>query len=219
MAPVTTPNRRNRARSLAFFTGITAGVFALAFAGYTPKPRPYTIFEPTLPCEYAQQLAHRVVERLGYSASPLPQTKNTQTVIKGQRDGVLGPETVSVTISCGADGVHVDAEADTPPCEQANHIVHRTVARLGYTITSFTPASVNGKRGIIKGQRKDQHEHDTVTLTITCDTDAVYVDTRSDSPVVASADFTSAITDFRRGFFAVFKPLAAEAQRTLEESP
>jgi hypothetical protein len=38
------------------------------------------------------------------------------------------------------------------------------------------------------------------------------VDTRSDSPLAASADFTAAITDFRRGFFALFKPLADGAQ-------
>lgn len=41
----------------------------------------------------------------------------------------------------------------------------------------------------------------------------LYVDTRSDSPLVASADFTAAITDFRREFFSLFKPLADEAQR------
>ncbi len=200
-------------RNSSLIWGIVAGVCALAFAGYTPKPRPYAIFAPSLSCEQAQQLAHRVVERLGYAAtSPAPANESRASIIRGKREGVLGPETVTVTITCGADGVHVNAEADVPPCEQANRIVRRTVERLGYTVTSHTPAAY-GQRGVIKGTRYEGREQDTVMLTITCDADAVYVDTRSDSPVVASTDFTAAITDFRRGFFALFNPLATAGQR------
>ncbi len=193
---------------------IGIGLFTTAMAGFTPKPQPYAIFEPALPCEQAQQLAHRVVERLGYTpTSPAPVPDSTASIIKGQREGVFGPEAVTVKITCGTDGVHVDAESDVPPCEQTNQIVRRTVERLGYTITSFTPAVANGKRGVIKGKRENQQEQDTVTLTIKCDADAIYVDTHSDSPIVASTDFTAAITDFRRGFFSLFKPLAAERQQ------
>lgn len=198
-------------RSFLLIGGITAGVWTLACAGYTPKSS--AIFVSALSCEQTQQLAHRVVERLGYAATlPTPIDENGMSVIRGERAGVLGPETVTVTLTCEADGVDVEAEADLPPCEQANQIVRRTVERLGYTLTSYTPASYR-KRGVIRGKRGEGQAQDTVMLTIACDADAVYVDTRSDSPVVASTEFTAAITDFRRGFFALFTPLATAGQQ------
>jgi hypothetical protein len=193
---------------------IVIGLVTTAMAGVTPKPQPYAIFEPALPCDQAQQLAHRVVERLGYVPTPpVPVPDSTASIIKGQREGVFGPEAVTVKITCGTDGVHIDAQSDVPPCEQTNQIVRRTAERLGYTITSFTPAVANGRKGVLTGKQESQHEQDTVTLTIKCDDDAIHVDTHSDNPVVVSTDFTAAITDFRRGFFSLFKPLAAERQQ------
>lgn len=184
-------------KSLLLIGGITAGVWSLAFAGYTQKPRPYPLIVPVLSCEQAQHLAHRVVERLGYVATfPTPIDENGESVIRGERDGVLGRETVTVTLMRDADGMHANAEADLPPCEQANQIVRRTVERLGYMLTSYTPASY-GKRGVVRGKRGEGRAQDTVMLTIACDDDAVYVDTQSDSPVVTRTDFTAAITDFR----------------------
>jgi hypothetical protein len=67
----------------------------------------------------------------------------------------------------------------------------------------------------VKATKEAGGQRETVTLTITCTDEAVFVDARSDNPVVASTDFTSAITDFRRGFFALFKPLADAEQKNL----
>jgi hypothetical protein len=72
---------------------------------------------------------------------------------------------------------------------------------------------------MVQGRREGIQAPDTVTLTITCDADAVYVDTSADSPILASQDFTTAITDFRRGFFSLFKPLAAEVQQEKRHEP
>lgn len=196
--------------------GLVAGLLSVALAGNTPKPQPYAIFEPALSCGHAFQLAQRVVERLGYTViappPPADAEDSTKKVIRGSREGVLGPEPVTVTITCRPDGVQVDAEADTPPCEQANQIVRRTLEHLGYTVTSYSPAGY-GKKGVIEGKRENEQEQDTATLTITCEPEAIYVDAHAESPVVLTTNFTAAITDFRRGFYSLFKPLAAEAQQ------
>jgi len=179
-----------------------------------PDARPYAIFTSALTCEQAQQLASRVVERLGYTiTASSPATGSDAGMIHGARQNTEGQETVSVKITCGADGVRVDAEADIPPCEQANRLAQRTVARLGYTVTSFVPAVTGEKVGTVKGKREGDQAQDSVALTITCTPEAVYVDTRSDNPLAASTDFTAAITDFRRGFFALFKPAVDAAQQ------
>src|SRR5262245_46528025 len=180
----------------------------------TPGAPPYAIFTSALTCEQAQQLATRVVERLGYTiTSSSPAVGSSAGMIHGARQRVEGQETVSVKITCGADGVQVDAEGDIPPCEQANQLAQRTVERLGYMVTSVVPAVTGEKVGIVKGKREGGQAQDSVSLTITCTPEAVYVDTRSDSPLAISTDFTAAITDFRRGFFALFKPAADAAQR------
>jgi len=83
--------------------------------------------------------------------------------------------------------------------------------RLGYTVTSFLPA-LPAESGNSQREAGEFSGAGLVALTVTCTDEAVFVDTRSDSPLAASADFTAAITDFRRGFFALFKPLADDAQ-------
>lgn len=198
----------------SFAWGISACFLMVALACAASDPRPYTIVAPGLTCEQAYQHSSRVMERLGYTVtSSSPVADNGQGEIRGARSRGEGQETVTVKISCMADGVHVDAEADIPPCQQANQLAQRTVERLGYNVTSSIPAVTNGRVGMVRGKRQNAQAQDTVTLTITCTDEAVYVDTRSDSPLVISSDFTAAISDFRRGFFALFKPLADEAQR------
>ncbi len=200
-------------RPLAVGWGITACLLTAALACAAADPRPYAIIAPTLTCEQAHQLSSRVMERLGYTeTASFPASSHDDGAIHGARQGFEGQETVTIKISCEADGAHVDAEADIPPCEQANQLAQRTMKRLGYTVTSFLPAAPGGRVGIVKGKRENSQGQDSVALTVTCTDEAVFVDTRSDSPLAASADFTAAITDFRRGFFALFKPLADDAQ-------
>lgn len=201
-------------KTKSFAWGILACLLTPPLACATSGPRPYTIVAPALTCEQAHQQSSRVMERLGYTVtSSSPAAENGQGEIRGARSRGGVQETVTVKISCLADGVQVNAEADIPPCEQANRLAQRTVEQLGYNVTSAIPAVMNGRVGTVKGKRQDAQAQDTVTLTITCTDEAVYVDTRSDSPLVVSSDFTAAISDFRRGFFALFKPLADEAQR------
>jgi hypothetical protein len=191
-----------------------ASLLTAAIACAAPDTRPYAIFTSALTCEQAQQLASHVMGRLGYTiTSSSPATGSDAGMIHGARQRTEGQETVSVKVTCGVDGVRVDAEADIPPCEQANRLAQRTVERLGYTVTSFVPAVTGEKVGIVKGKREGGQAQDSVALTITCTPEAVYVDTRSDNPLAASTDFTAAITDFRRGFFALFKPAVDAAQQ------
>lgn len=92
----------------------------------------------------------------------------------------------------------------TLTCDQANRISYRAVERLGYTVTSFTPASASGA-GVIKGARGAPLGQETVTVKITCDADGVHVDANSDNPLLASEDF-------RRGFYVLFKGMTDLAQ-------
>jgi hypothetical protein len=201
------------------FAGVSGILFLLtvfAVACASPDVRPYTIVAPRLSCERAHQLSMQVVERLGYAATAVAPTADSDpSIVRGVRTGPQGEETVSVRIVCGSDGVHVDANPDVSPCEQANRLARQSVERLGYAVDSFVPAINEGRRGLVKATKEAGGQRETVTLTITCTDEAVFVDARSDNPVVASTDFTSAITDFRRGFFALFKPLADAEQKNL----
>lgn len=195
---------------------MAAAVLTAACAA--PEPRPYSIVTPHLSCERAQQLSQQVMERLRYTVSvATPATSHTAGLLRGVRPRPQGPgeESVSVKITCGADGVHVDANPDVPPCEQANQLTRQSVEQLGYSLSSFTPAVMNGRRGVVQATKADAGKQDVIMLTITCTDEAVFVDTQSDNPVVMSANFASAITDFRRGFFSLFKPMAdAEPRKT-----
>jgi hypothetical protein len=139
-------------------------------------------------------------------------------VIRAARKSPHGEDSVAVHIACDADGVRVEAIPDRSPCDQANQIARHSVERLGYAVESFMPAVNEGRQGLVKGTREISGAQEAVTLTISCTDEAVHIDTRSDNPVVASTQFTAAITDFRRGFFALFKPLA-EAEQQKDAHP
>jgi hypothetical protein len=201
-------------RTLAGIGGPLCILAIMSIACASPEVRPYSIVAPQLSCERAHQLSQQVVERLGYTLSTMSPASNAEPgVIRGVRQGPRGEETVSVKISCTAEGVYIDANPDVTPCEQANQITRQSVERLGYAVDSFVPAVNEGRKGVVKGTKEEDGKRDTIMLTITCTNEAIFVDTRSDNPIVASADFTSAITDFRRGFFALFKPIADAEQR------
>jgi len=75
----------------------------------------YAIHEPTLTCEQANQISYRTVERLAYTVVAFtPAAPGGSGSLKGTREGVSGPEPVSVQIACLADGVHIDANAESP---------------------------------------------------------------------------------------------------------
>jgi hypothetical protein len=201
-------------KMIAGMSGVLFCLTVLTVACASPDVRPYSIVAPRLSCERAHQLSTQVLARLGYATTGVVSTTEGEpSVVRGVRTGPYGEERVSVRIACGADGVHVDANPEVSPCEQANRLARQSVERLGYVVDSFTPAVNEGRHGLVKATKVEGGQRETVALTITCTNEAVFVDARSDNPVVASADFTSAISDFRRGFFALFKPMAEAEQK------
>lgn len=180
----------------------------------------FPIVETTLTCEQADRVSHRALERLGYKVTSFtPASEGGEGVIRGMREEPLGQVAASVKITCGTHSVQVDASLDPPPCEQANQIMYRALERLGYTVTSFTPAS-DGGEGEVKGVRKGPQEQETVSVKITCGADAIYMDTDSDdNPLLDSGDFYLAITDFHRGFYAWFKGMSKDIQREEMSKP
>jgi hypothetical protein len=167
----------------------------------------YTILEPKLSCDQAVQLSVQTIDRLGFTLkTTMPTEKSGQMLIASRtRDG--HDEGLTVTISCEQDRVGVEAVPDPSPCEQANRRATMAMTHLGFTITSASPA-MRGKRGIIKGSRKGVQGQETTMVTILCGSEAIFMDTTADSPLLKSPEFLHPISDVRRGFFAYFKPMA-----------
>ena len=164
----------------------------------------YPIIDAALTCEQANRVSHRAVERLGHTvASFTPATAEKAGEIKGIREGLWGEkEPVTVKVTCPPAGPHIDAHPDILPCEQGNRISRLTIERQGYRVTEFTPAGI-GKAGIVKGEKKDQPP---LVITLFCSrNNGVVMETTMDSPVLKNKDFFLAISDFERGFFAMFK--------------
>lgn len=175
----------------------------------------YSIVVPGMSCERAHELSTTVMERLGYTiAQTTPAVGSAPGLIRGARKGPHGDIAVSVKITCEHEKVHIDANPDISPCEQANRITRQSVEKLGYAITEFTPAVMDGQTGVVVGTKEEDGKSDAVELTISCSREVVHIETYSDNPVLISTNFASAITDFRRGFFSVFKPLADAEQNT-----
>jgi hypothetical protein len=163
----------------------------------------YGIIETSLSCEEVNQISHRSIQRLGYKIDSFtPAAGDKPGLIKASRTFVWGDkEPVTVKIACKTGGIAVDARPDIPPCEQANRISRLAVEHLGYTVTEFTPAAV-GKPGIVKGKKDKEPE---VFITLFCEGRMVTMDTSMDSPLLRNSEFYTALTDFRRGFFATYK--------------
>ncbi len=189
-------------------------------AGSREDPnRPYALFDPNLTCEQAHKLSRQALEHLRFTLkSDTPTSDSGSRAIKGVREGHLDEENVTVTITCGDDGVRIDSDSDLPPCEQANRVSYRAVERQGFTVTSFSPAS-DGGSGMVKGVRGGPEGQESVTLTVTCGADAVFIDTSSeDNPLLSSEDFYLAIGHFRRGFYAMLNGMAEHLQhQTISE--
>jgi DNA-binding protein YbaB len=180
-----------------------------------PEPRLYSIIVPGMSCERAHELSTTVMERLGYTvAQTAPVAGSEPGVIRGARKGPQGDIAVSVKITCDHEKVHIDANPDISPCEQANRITRQSVEKQGYAITEFKPAVMDGQIGVVAGTKEEDGKSEAVELTITCSREVVHIETSSDNPVLVSTNFAAAIIDFRRGFFSVFKPLADAEQHT-----
>jgi hypothetical protein len=180
------------------------GVRALGESLTTGPGWKYPIIDAALTCEQANRVSYRAVERLGYKVASLtPATAEQAGEIKGIREGVWGEqEPVTVKVTCPADGPHVDAHPDIAPCEQGNRISRFAIERQGYEVKEFTPAAM-GKAGIVKGEKKGSAP---LVITLFCSrNEGVVMETSMDSPLLKNKDFFLAISDFERGFFAMFK--------------
>lgn len=164
----------------------------------------YPIIDAALTCEQANRVSYRAVERLNYKiASFTPATAQQAGEIKGIREGVWGEkEPVTVKVTCSSDGPHIDAHPDIAPCEQGNRISRLAIERRGYQVKEFTPAAI-GKAGIVKGEKKGESP---LVITLFCSrNNGVVMETNMDSAVLKNKDFFLAISDFERGFFAMYK--------------
>lgn len=164
----------------------------------------YPIIDAALTCEQANRVSYRSVERLGYKIVSLtPATAEQAGEIKGVRDGVWDEkEPVTVKVTCPSDGPHIDAHPDIAPCEQGNRISRLAIERHGYQVKEYTPAAL-GKAGIVKGEKKGEPP---LVITLFCSrNNGVVMETSMDSAVLRNKDFYLAISDFERGFFAIFK--------------
>jgi hypothetical protein len=189
---------------------LTLGVclMSMAMKGDAVQTPLYTIVEPKLSCEQATQLSTQTIERLGYTLTTSVSTSEQETILTAVRTTANKQDELTVTISCDSAGARVEAVPDLSPCEQANQRVTMAMTQLGFTLTSTFPARM-GSRGVMQGTREGAHGQETVTATIICRTEAILMDTPADSPLLKSPEFLQPISDVRRGFFALFKPMAA----------
>ena len=104
----------------------------------------YDVIDPDMSCEDANRFSVRAVERLGYEVTSfMPASDDTAGKIEAKQMGRWGgEEVVSVTIACGSNGVRITPRSDVTPCEQANMVMHQAVESSGFTITSYTPATL-----------------------------------------------------------------------------
>jgi hypothetical protein len=173
----------------------------------------YTIMEPKLSCDQATQLSVRTIGRLGFTLETSAPTEKRGQILTARRTGGGRDERLTVTVACEPGGVRVEAVPAPSPCEQANQRATTAMTHLGFTITSASPAMAGKQRGVIKGSRDGARGQETVTVTIICGNEAIFMDTASDSPLLKSPEFLQPISDVRRGFFAYFKPMAEALTR------
>ena len=199
-------------RTIRFFHArlLTLGfcLMSLAVKGDAVETPLYAIVEPKLSCEQAAQLSTQTIERLGYTLTTSVSTPEQRTTLTAVRTTANKQDELTVTISCDSAGARVEAVPDLSPCEQANQRVTMAMTQLGFTLTSTFPARM-GSRGFMQGTREGAHGQETVTATIICRTEAILMDTPADSPLLKSSEFLQPISDVRRSFFALFKPMAA----------
>ena len=169
-----------------------------------PPAWAYPIVDLMVTCEQAKRISIKAVERLGYKVTSFtPATDDAGGELKASRAGLWGEkEPVSVTLVCAADGVHITASPDVPPCEQGNRISRLAIERLGFKVTEFTPAAI-GKPGIVKGTQEGEKP---AVITISCEPNHnVMMETSMDGPLARHKEFYITISNFYQGFYAIFK--------------
>ena len=173
----------------------------------------YDVIDPDMSCEDANRFSVRTVERLGYEVTAFtPASDDTQGVIAAKQMGRWGGEEgVSVTIACGPNGVRIATRSDVTPCEQANMAMRRALESSGFTITTYTPASLI-KAGLIAGE-KEGAEPTSITITCYIERNRVEMDTSEDSPILGNVAFYQALSDFQLGFFTAFNKLEERLAR------
>lgn len=171
----------------------------------------YDVIDSDMSCEDASRFSVRTVERLGYEVTAFtPASDAAEGKIEAKQMGRWGGEEgVSVTIACGPDGVRVTPRSDVTPCEQANIVMRQAVESSGFTVTTYTPATLM-KAGLITGE-KEGAEPTSITITCYIERNRVEMDTSEDSPVLENVDFYQALTDFQLGFFTAFNKLEERA--------
>lgn len=201
---------RRRVKRAVRFGVLTLGACLVA-GGVTSDivmPSLYVIEEPHLSCAHAARLTTQTMERLGYALTASVSTPEQGTVLTAMRTMANAPDGLTVTIACDNAGARIEAVPDLSPCEQANQRVTTGMAELGFTLTATFPARP-GSRGFMQGTRDGPQGQETISATIICGAHAIWMDTPDDSPLLKSAAYLQPISDVRRGFFALFKPMAA----------
>ena len=85
-------------------------------------------------------------------------------------------------------------------CEQANFVAKKAVERLGYKVTTFTPAS-GEKGGELKASRTGLWgEAEPVSVSLTCANDGVHISAAPDIPPCEQGNRISRLAVERRGF-------------------
>ena len=185
---------------------------AAAIAPLKPTDE-YDVIDPDMSCEDANRFSVRAVERLGYEVTDFtPATDDAEGKIEAKQMGRWGgEETVSVTIACGSDGARIATRSDVTPCDQANMIMRQAVESSGFTVTTYTPATLL-KAGLITGE-KEGAEPTSITITCYIERNRVEMGTSEDSPVLGNVDFYQALSDFQLGFFTAFNKLEERLAR------
>ncbi|MCY4385971.1 MAG: hypothetical protein OXC18_02590 [Desulfurellaceae bacterium] len=167
----------------------------------------YDVIDPDMSCEDANRFSVRAVERLGYEVTAFtPASDDAEGKIEAKQMGRWGGEEgVSITIACGPNGARISTRSDVTPCDQANMVMRQAVESSGFTITTYTPATLL-KAGLITGE-KDGAEPTSITITCYIERNRVEMDTSEDSPVLSNVDFYQALRDFQLGFFTAFNKL------------
>lgn len=186
---------------------VVAGLIASRVTSDIAVPPLYVIVAPRLSCTHATQLATQTIERLGYTLTTSAQPSEQGTILTATRTIANNLDGLTVTLSCASAGIRVEAIPDLSPCEQANQRVLLGMAELGFTPTDSFPART-GYRGFLQGTRNGPHGRETVSATIRCGAHAIWMDMPDDSPLLKSTAYLQPISDVRRGFFALFKPMA-----------
>ena len=167
----------------------------------------YDVIDPNMSCEDANRFSVRAVERLGYEVTDFtPASDDTEGRIEARQMGRWGGEEgVAVAISCGPNGVHIATRSDVTPCDQANMVMRQALESSGFTVTTYTPATLM-TAGVIAGE-KEGAEPTAIAITCYIERNRVEMDTSDDSPLRSNVDFYKALTDFQLGFFTAFNKI------------